>query len=65
MPKKTEYPEAQKRPRTELEASLDRALEDRIRPIIDAGKEDLEVNRPKRKIPHYPFVPSHHHPDPV
>lgn len=58
------YPEAKRRPRTELEAELGRALRDRIMPIIEAGKGDLEVNRPKRKVPHYPFVPSDHHPDP-
>lgn len=59
------FPVPKARPRTELEGSLDRALDDRVRAVIEKGKGGLEVNRPKRKIPFYPFVPSHHHPDPV
>lgn len=38
------------------------AIDERI--YEDGTKKKLEVNRKKRKVPHYPFVPSHHHPDP-
>lgn len=52
-------------PRAELASELAYALNKRIEVVIEKGKGGLEVNRPKRKIPFYPFVPSHHHPDPV
>lgn len=73
MPRKN-FPEPKPRPRIELESELALALENRIRPIIEVGKKDLLVNAQimgsngkfrKRVPPHYPFVPSHHHPDPV
>lgn len=44
-----------------LGARLD-AIDQRI--LSNGTKEKLEVNRPGRKVPHYQFVPSHHHPDP-
>lgn len=49
----------------ELQSALSAALtaiDDRI--CTPEAKAKLEVNRKKRKVPHYPFVPSHHHPDP-
>lgn len=49
----------------ELQSELARALtgiDDAI--MGDGTKETLEVNRPKRVVPHYPFVPSLTHPEP-
>jgi hypothetical protein len=61
----TQFHKPQKRPRTEIEANLDEALRVIDVRLYEASRESLEVNRPKRVVPHYPFVPSHHHPDPV
>lgn len=39
-------------------AQIDRRI------LRDGTKQTLEVNRPGRVVPHYQFVPSHHHPEP-
>jgi hypothetical protein len=55
------------KPRGELviTGDLNYALRQIDRRILgDGTKERLEVNRPGRTRPHYPFVPSLTHPDP-
>lgn len=47
----------------ELQSFLAGRLEAIDARIRDSIRDKLEVNRPKRVVPYYQFVPSHHHPE--
>lgn len=50
--------------RAELAADIGASLREIDKRLLgDGTKEKLVVNRRGRIVPHYPFVPSDHHPD--
>lgn len=51
--------------RAEFVADMDSRLRARDAALYERTRDKLVVNQPKRKVPHYQFVPSLHHPDPA